>query len=169
MDYEEIICVDIFKWDSDKKYDVIFSYGVVEHFEYPEKVITICREHLNKDGIIITLIPNLCGVMGAWSRRFVPDIYRMHKVISREELQRRHLESGFKDLKTDYAGTFSIGVIPWIRSNHFLFKAGSVQRKFNLFLIAAFNKVFSTMERLSGLSFSSRYFSPYIISIMRKA
>jgi 2-polyprenyl-3-methyl-5-hydroxy-6-metoxy-1,4-benzoquinol methylase len=169
IDHDEVLCQDLFDWHSDKKYDIIFSYGVIEHFENPQKVIRIFKEHLNTDGIIITLIPNLRGLMGTWSRCFVPDIYKIHKVISKEELIQFHLSNGFKDLKSDYAGTFSFTVIPWIRSNHFLFKENSIRRKVSLFIIAALNKVFSAIDRTLHLNLSSEYFSPYVISIMRKA
>lgn len=166
--YDEIICEDIFKWNSSKKYDVIFSYGVVEHFEEPRKLIKICHDHLNDNGIIITLVPNLCGLMGAWSKRFVPDIYEMHKVISCNELKQMHLANGFTDITTQYVGTLSLGVIPWIRSNHLLFRNNSFQRKMSLFSIAVLNKIISTFLKLTHLRLPSRYFSPYIISIMRK-
>lgn len=169
LKYDEILCLDLFDWKGDKKYDIIFSYGVIEHFEEPEVVIRIFREHLNNDGVIITLIPNLCGLMGALSKLFVPEIYKIHKVISLEELTELHLKNGFNDIKTNYAGMFLLSVIPWERSEHFLFKAGSLQRSLNLFLIKLFNKLITMIDRFLGLQVRSRYFSPYIISIMRKA
>lgn len=168
VDFDEMICEDIFKWNSPKKYDVIFSYGVIEHFEHPEKILKICHDHLNKDGIIITVVPNLAGLMGSWSKRFVPDIFAIHKIIKKDELKRLHLENGFSDLKTGYAGTMSIHVIPWIRSNHFLFRENSIQKKISMFAIKAFGKVFSTIDRGLKVNLPSRYLSPYVISIMRK-
>lgn len=169
IDYDEMICEDIFKWNSKKKYDIIFSYGVVEHFEHPEKIIRICHEHLNTNGIIITLVPNLAGLMGKWTKRFLPDIYAIHKVIVKDELRQLHLDNGFSNIKTDYAGTLSLNVIPWIRSNHFLFREGSIQRKLSLFLIAVFAKLFGIVDRALNLNLSSKTFSPYLISVMRKA
>jgi 2-polyprenyl-3-methyl-5-hydroxy-6-metoxy-1,4-benzoquinol methylase len=169
IDYDEVLCQDLFTWHSQKKYDIIFSYGVVEHFAEPEKVIGIFREHLNSDGIIITLVPNLNGLMGVLSRRFVPDIYNIHKVITREELRQFHLDLGFTDLKTDYAGTLSVSVIPWVRSKHALFAENSIRRSVALFAIKAFNSIFCAIDRTFRLNITSKYLSPYIISIMRKS
>ena len=168
IDFDEIICQDIFEWQGDKKYDVIFSYGVVEHFENPERILKICYDHLSPDGIIITLVPNLRGVMGKWSQKYVPEIFKIHKVISREELTSLHQQAGFQNIKTDYAGTFSIGVIPWIRSDHFLFKEKSLLRKISLLSISGISKVSSLINRAFGVNKPSEKWSPYLISIMRK-
>lgn len=167
--YDEIICEDIFKWKSDQKFDVIFTYGVVEHFEHPEDIIKICYDHLNQDGIIITLVPNILGLIGILSRIFVLDIYKMHKVISCETLSQIHLNAGFKEIKTNYVGTFSLAVIPWARSKWFLFKKGSIQRKMTMGIIWVFNNVISNFFKIIRLEIPTRFFSPYVISIMRKA
>lgn len=166
--YGEIHCQDLFHWQSDKKYDVIFSYGVVEHFDRPEAAIRIAADHLSPGGLLITLVPNLQGFMGFLGRRIVPEIYRMHKVISREALIRDHEACGLTKVKADYAGTFAIGVIPWSRSSSWLLRPTSPWRRFSLKGIAILDRVLTVVLKSLGREFPSRIASPYIIAIMRK-
>ncbi|HEY4154455.1 MAG TPA: methyltransferase domain-containing protein [Puia sp.] len=168
--YGEIICRDIFENNctDGKKYDVVFSYGVIEHFENPEDIIRIFSSFLNPGGLMITLVPNLNGSMGWLSRLFIPDIYKMHRVISRQQLQRYHESNALHNLKTNYAGTFTLAVLPLIRSTHWLLREGSTQRKIALSGFSVFDKLASRTFRLLKLNIPTRRFSPYIISIAAK-
>jgi 2-polyprenyl-3-methyl-5-hydroxy-6-metoxy-1,4-benzoquinol methylase len=168
ISYEAIICQDIFKWTEEKKYDVIFSYGVIEHFEHPEEILKICYDHLDSDGLIITVVPNLQGFMGLLSRLFVRDIYKMHKVITRENILQFHLRCGFKDVKTDYAGVLALGVIPWSKSKLFFFHENTLRRKILLKMITITDKILCFFFKTLRFDFTSSYWSPYVISIMKK-
>jgi 2-polyprenyl-3-methyl-5-hydroxy-6-metoxy-1,4-benzoquinol methylase len=167
--YGEIICRDIFEqdWTEGRKYDIIFSYGVVEHFDNPEEVIRIFSSILNPGGIIITLVPNLNGIMGRLSKYFVPDVYKMHKVINQTQLRDYHEKNELINLRTGYAGTFTMAVIPLIRSTRRILHEGSVFRNVTLFLLNSFDKLATKLFRLFRINIPSRCFSPYIISITR--
>lgn len=166
--YDQIICTDVFKWRSEKKFDIIFTYGVLEHFEKPQALIDICYKHLNDNGVIITLVPNLQGVMGVLFRFFAYDIYKMHIVISKDALKQVHIDAGFRDIKTDYVGTFSLGVIPWRLSNRWLLKKDSLRAWITLKLIGLAHWCIGTILKMLNCEISSKFFSPYIVSIMRK-
>jgi 2-polyprenyl-3-methyl-5-hydroxy-6-metoxy-1,4-benzoquinol methylase len=169
--YGEIICKDIFEPNctNGKRYDIVFSYGVIEHFHDPGKLVSIFSEFLNPGGIMISLVPNLNGLMGTLSRFFVKDIFEMHRVIDSNELQQYHQRSGLHNLKTSFAGTFTLSVLPLTKSRIWLYKAESRQRKIVLFLVAAIDKIANSFLKLTGIDIPSRYFSPYIISIAEKA
>lgn len=169
IDYDEMLCQDLFNWSSDKRYDIIFSYGVIEHFENPAEVIRIFHTHLNENGIIITLVPNLNGLMGYLSRKFVPEIFSMHKVIKLEELEQFHVQNGFRNIRTDYAGRIMLAAIPWVRSDHFLFREGTMWRRISLLFVRGVNAILSFLDRSLKLTMRSWKYSPYIISVMRKA
>jgi 2-polyprenyl-3-methyl-5-hydroxy-6-metoxy-1,4-benzoquinol methylase len=168
--YGDIICKDIFEENctGGKKYDVVFSYGVIEHFEDPKDIIRIFSSFLNPGGIMITLVPNLNGSMGWLSRHYIPDIYKMHRVISKQELRGYHEDNGLKNLKTNYAGTFTLAVLPLVRSRRWLFREGSLQRKIAIFSFATFDKLASGIFRTFKINIPTRRFSPYIISIAEK-
>jgi 2-polyprenyl-3-methyl-5-hydroxy-6-metoxy-1,4-benzoquinol methylase len=168
--YGEIICKDIFEENctDGKKYDIVFSYGVIEHFEKPEEIIAIFSSFLNTGGIMITLVPNLNGFMGLLSRWFIPDIYKMHRVINKEQLGGYHESNALKNLKTNYAGTFTFAVLPLVHSKHWLFREGSIQRKIAVFGFSSVDKLVSRIFRLFKIDIPTKRFSPYIISIAAK-
>jgi 2-polyprenyl-3-methyl-5-hydroxy-6-metoxy-1,4-benzoquinol methylase len=167
IEYGDIYCKDLFDKDctNGNSYDVIFSYGVIEHFEKPYDVIEKFKIFLNPGGIIITLVPNLNGFMGSMFRYFVRENYEIHKVITKEELKDYHERNQLSNLKTDYAGTFSLGVLPWIRSKRWLLKEHTFQGKTTLLFIKIIDKVITSIFRLLQLNKPTKTFSPYVISI----
>ena len=46
------------------KFDVVFSNGLVEHFEDTKKAVSACASFLKPGGMMVTLIPNLSGMLG---------------------------------------------------------------------------------------------------------
>jgi 2-polyprenyl-3-methyl-5-hydroxy-6-metoxy-1,4-benzoquinol methylase len=164
-----IICQDIFDPNCTRghAYDVIFSYGVIEHFEKPQDIVKIFKSFTNQNGTIITLVPNLNGLNGWLTRYFMKDVYDMHRVITREQLKQYHEGNSLENYNTNYAGTFSLGVIPWPTSNRGVLKQGFILRKFFLKAIFGFNLVFTSILKILP-ELPTRYFSPYIICIARK-
>ncbi len=164
---EGITCADVLKWTTGEKYGVIFSYGVIEHFSEPEKVVGICAGHLEEGGLLITLIPNLHGLPGFLSKTVAPETHQMHKIITPEELTAMHLAAGLENVKTGYAGIFSLALIPWSRSRFFLLKEGTLRARISLGLINRANSLVAGVLRLLPGPVS-KLFSPYIIAVFRK-
>jgi 2-polyprenyl-3-methyl-5-hydroxy-6-metoxy-1,4-benzoquinol methylase len=168
LKYDEIVCADIFEWGPGKKYDVIFSYGVIEHFDDPGKILGICREHLRENGLLITVVPNFNGLMGFLNEAAAPDIYRMHKVLTREQLVSLHEAAGLKNVRTDYAGIFSLAVVPWARSRRALLRPDGLPGKVAARVINYANLAFSLVLKHFDRP-TSKFMSPYIISVARNA
>jgi 2-polyprenyl-3-methyl-5-hydroxy-6-metoxy-1,4-benzoquinol methylase len=170
INYGEIICKDIFESNctNGKKYDIVFSYGVIEHFENAEEVVRLFSTFLNPGGLIVTLVPNLKGAMGALSRYFVKDIYDMHIVIDVNKLKSMHKTDKLELLKCNYAGTFTFSVLPLIRSKKWLFKEDSIQRKISTFSIDIADKLITKLFTLININLPSEYFSPYVICVAKK-
>lgn len=168
LKYDTIMCEDIFQMELAKKYDIIFSYGVIEHFEMPEDVVRILVSLLNENGIVITVVPNLNGVVGLLSKIFTKNIYQMHKIISKNDLINYHEHNALNNLKTEYVGNLTLSVIPWIKSNNFIFKENSFQRRVSLKFVVLLDRMLSSIYRKVSLQLNSKYLSPYIISISKK-
>lgn len=169
--YGNIFCKDLFDPDctNGEKYDIIFTYGVIEHFEDPEKVIKTLVNLLNPEGIIISLVPNINGLIGFLSKIFVNDIFKMHKIIDKKNLKLYHTHNNLVDIKTNYAGIFTLGVIPWIRSKTWFFKEDSIQRKLSLKLIGLIDSSLSRIFKIIPYQFAtSKALSPYVISIAKR-
>ncbi|HOK75614.1 MAG TPA: class I SAM-dependent methyltransferase [Bacteroidales bacterium] len=164
IDYGEIICSDIFRWKDHKKYDIVISLGLIEHFENPGEVLKIAGEHLNPSGMIITVIPNLMGLNGKITRFFMPDVYNIHKKISASELRNLHEERGFRTLNCGYTGMFYPMIIPWqVKKDGFFFREGSRMRKITLKTLEMKNALITKMLRLMRIRPSSAFLSPFII------
>jgi 2-polyprenyl-3-methyl-5-hydroxy-6-metoxy-1,4-benzoquinol methylase len=168
--YDTIICKDIFEPDCTlgKKYDVIFSYGVIEHFENPGSLIQIFAGFLNPGGLVISLVPNLNGLMGTLSRYFVRDILEMHRVMDANELRAFHEINGLTTRKSGYAGTFTLSVLPLVKSKRWVYKPGSIQRKIMSFILETIDKLACNFFKLTRIDVPTRYFSPYIICVAQK-
>jgi SAM-dependent methyltransferase len=55
------ILEDTFK---NKKFDIAFSFGLIEHFDKPEIALKKHIDLLKKDGMILCFVPNLSGLQG---------------------------------------------------------------------------------------------------------
>lgn len=166
INFDEIICEDVFKWDSGTRYDIIISFGVIEHFENPGHILKIIRQHLNENGLIITIVPNLLGISGKLTKIFLPDVYKIHKKISENYLKELHQAAGYECLKNDYTGFFYPMIIPWsVKTTGFFFKKGSSRRKVILKLLELANAVITKILLATKIHFSSRYLSPFVIYV----
>jgi SAM-dependent methyltransferase len=60
-----IICGDLFNSPlKSKKFDIVCSFGFIEHFHNPKKALEIHADFLKPGGLLICLIPNLYGIPG---------------------------------------------------------------------------------------------------------
>lgn len=166
--FDKIVCEDIFNWKTEDTYDIIISFGVIEHFEYPEKILDICRKHLNQGGLIITVVPNLNGLPGKIVKFFLPDVYKMHQVIDLKHLISMHHNVGFEKIKSKYAGLIYPLVFPWSsKKNGLFFREHSFTRRLTLFFIDLLNLITTKILRVLRLNPSSEKLSPFIIYIGR--
>jgi SAM-dependent methyltransferase len=74
----------------DREFDVVTSFGFVEHFRHPDRVIVRMSKYLRKGGLFVTGIPNLKGIFGEALRHFRRDLYQIHNPMDLEELKREH-------------------------------------------------------------------------------
>ncbi len=61
-------------------FDLVTSYGFIEHFENPREVLAKQMELLRPGGVLVVTVPNLNDgtVYGRLVRRFNPAVYAMH-------------------------------------------------------------------------------------------
>jgi 2-polyprenyl-3-methyl-5-hydroxy-6-metoxy-1,4-benzoquinol methylase len=84
------------------QYDVVVSFGVVEHFSDTRSAIEACAAFLKPGGLIITLIPNMKGLHGWLYRIFDKKIFDIHVPLSSRDLVRAHIEAGLKVFLSEY-------------------------------------------------------------------
>lgn len=113
-----LINADIFQYDCDhlsETQDILVSFGFLEHFKEPAKILEKWIQVLKPGGLVISIIPNLFSFNAAIFKRFDPDFWDMHIAYSPESLEAFHTSIGLTPLKTaDYTGKYNIHMlIPW--------------------------------------------------------
>jgi SAM-dependent methyltransferase len=100
----DIIEGDIFSPPEDLKnrFDVVFTNGVVEHFEDTADCLKHCAAFAKPGGKIVTFIPNLKGVIGAAQKRLDKEIYDVHVPQDVGDLENAHKQAGLKVIDADY-------------------------------------------------------------------
>ena len=97
---------DFFSYTSDRKYDVVFSSGFIEHFQDTWGVIARHVELLSENGHLLVLIPNFLGLNGKLQRWFDKENLDAHNLSSMEIPRLREIMQtfGLRDVEVDYLG-----------------------------------------------------------------
>lgn len=139
-----------------EQFDVVVSFGLVEHFENTSQVIAACSRYLRPGGQMITLVPTMRGLYGLAYRLLRPDVYRKHIPHSRETLVRAHADAGLNITYSSYVlglpGLLTAPASPSFPSR----------------LAFAISRLYWRMER-SGFGVPpNRFTSPYALCIATK-
>lgn len=64
------------------RFDLVASYGFIEHFDHPETVVAKHLELLRPGGVLVVTVPHMNEgtVYGRLVRRFNPEVYAMHNI-----------------------------------------------------------------------------------------
>ena len=104
---------DLFSPPADFKgsFDVVFSIGLVEHFDDTAHVLTHLATLLKPGGQLVTLVPNMYGFTGGLQRLVDRQVYDLHVALSPEQLSHAHIRSGLNVKTSVYLGTLNLGVV----------------------------------------------------------
>lgn len=93
------------------RFDLIFSFGVVEHFDRPEEPLRICSTFLGDGGRIITIIPNTVGLLFAVQKYLDRKVFNLHLPITKKDLESFHHRAGFETILCQHIGSFHPGIL----------------------------------------------------------
>lgn len=103
-----IRCVDsdFFTFSSEKKYDVVFSSGFIEHFQDTRDVIARHVDLLSEKGQLLIIIPNFLGLNGEIQRRYDKENLDAHNLQSMKISYLKKIMQTFDlyDVSVDYLG-----------------------------------------------------------------
>ncbi|MBK0382253.1 class I SAM-dependent methyltransferase [Pedobacter sp. SD-b] len=105
----EIIEADLFTYQPKEKYDLVSSFGLIEHFENTKDIIEKHLMFLNNNGTLFITLPNFKGVNGWVQKKFDKYNYDKHNIncMDLNLLKSVAEELGLKEVKTYYTGGFS--------------------------------------------------------------
>ena len=94
----EVICGNLFEPPQQllEQFDLVYSMGVLEHFDNTQKAVAALLPYLKPGGIVVTEIPNMKGLVGAVQKFWGREVFDKHVPLSKEDLQKAHEQAGFK-------------------------------------------------------------------------
>lgn len=109
----EVICSDF--WSPMESmletFDVVVSFGVAEHFEDTSACIKAFSRFLKPNGIMVTIIPNMIGLIGLMQKLLNRPVFDRHMLLSREMLWKAHEVSGLEVLGCSYFVLCYFGIL----------------------------------------------------------
>lgn len=159
-----VFCEDLFDPSVELvgQYDYVVSFGVVEHFENTGNCLDACSKLLKPGGILITLIPNMPGIVG-WLQKYIDkSVYDVHIPLTKENLSDAHAQTGLELLNCDYFMQINLSVVnsASFSPNRF---GGYLRR-----ILSGISKTFWFLEKRGIRLPVNRFMSPYIISTAQK-
>lgn len=94
------------------QYDVVFSGGVIEHFDDPKSTLQRFSRLVRPGGILITDVPNLWGLNGLYRLILKAETFHTHRVIRLTELRQWHRELGLRELLGACYGSVCLSRVP---------------------------------------------------------
>ena len=92
-------------------FDLVFSNGVVEHFDDTGAVLRQMAAYLKPGGLMITLVPNLAGWLGGLQKLVSPEVMAIHRPLTREELAEAHAAAGLNPHICNYLAFLHFSVV----------------------------------------------------------
>lgn len=90
--------------------DCVLSYGLVEHFEDTASCVQALRAFVRPGGRILTIVPNMRGLVGLLQRLCAPAVYAVHVPLSVEQLVAAHRD-GLEVTESGYLLPAGFGVV----------------------------------------------------------
>src|SRR5215203_5685584 len=108
-----VVCADFFSppdWMRGS-FDVVVSFGVVEHFNDAAAALSALADFLAAGGTMITIIPNVRGSIGLIQKLFNPVVLDLHVPLGPRELADAHRRAGLANARSGYFVSTNFGVV----------------------------------------------------------
>lgn len=105
-----VIEADLFDYQPNKLYDMVLSFGLIEHFADTKAIIETHLRFLKPGGVLFITLPNFKSVNGWVQRNFDRDNYDKHNINSMDpQLLAGHCKAlGLTEVEAYYHGKFSV-------------------------------------------------------------
>lgn len=142
-------------------FDVVYSIGLVEHFVDLAQVLAAMRHFLAPGGVILTLIPNMRGLIGKLTRRYNSAVYDIHNPHDLRSFLDGHARAGLEVIRSAYLCSTNFGVLSSC------FDTSEAKGWRSYVLLSRLSKFLWLVEsKLTELP-KSAFFSPYMYAVSR--
>lgn len=148
---------DVFTLQVDQQFDLVFSNGLIEHFEKTEEILQAHIKFIASNGVLFVSLPNFRGINGWFQRNFDKENYSKHYIQSMDldYLSVLCKNLNLKNVEVQYYGTFMI----WLEN----YETQNLLSKTFFLLVKYFFKIALKIIPLKG-----RFFSPFIVLTAQK-
>lgn len=159
-----VFCADFFDPPAELKesFDYVVSFGVVEHFTDAARCISALADFLRPGGKLITVVPNMLGLVGTLQRFFDSEIYATHVAHTPATLEASHIAAGLAVDSSNY----------FLATNFYVVNPGRKASCYKLFAYRVLGRVSMAawqLDRWFGELPGTRSFSPYILCTATKS
>jgi 2-polyprenyl-3-methyl-5-hydroxy-6-metoxy-1,4-benzoquinol methylase len=165
----EVICCDLFSPPKNMVggFDVVMSFGLIEHFEDTASVLRAASAFLKPEGMLISNIPNMIGLIGSLQKILNKPVYDVHKLLDADMLRMMHERAGLEVIDCDYflASHFGVCALDGIPLNTYR----GFSKKVLVGLLARISMAIAMMEERVGKFPATRFASPYVNCVARKS
>ncbi len=104
----EILAGDFFTLPPEPVYDVVMSYGFIEHFDNPDEVVARHLGWLKPGGVLVLAVPNFCGVYTPLQAALDKEILQKHNlaIMNLEYFRQMAARQSVALLDVGYIGSF---------------------------------------------------------------
>lgn len=144
------------------RYRAVFSLGLVEHFTPTTSIVGALAAFLQPGGWLITVVPNMHGIVGALQKLVDPVVYRLHVPLSPAELAAAHRSCGLSVVSSQHIMTANFGVV------NFSGRGSRVAPGIGLRLTSWTSKLIWSLERAGVPEIPNGWTSPYVAVLAQR-
>jgi len=145
------------------RYRAVFSLGLAEHFTPTTSVISALTAFLQPSGWLITVVPNMHGIVGMLQKLVDPGVYRVHVPLSPAELAEAHRSCALSVFSAQHVMTANFSVV------NFSGLGSRVAPGFGLRLASWTSKLVWMLERAGLPEIPNGWTSPYVVVVAQRA
>lgn len=163
-----IICQDFFSFIENKVelFDIIISFGFIEHFDDPSLVLQDMLGILRTGGAIFVNIPNMAGIYGPMQKAIDVDVYNGHVLLSDSDMTKFAFKAGYKSVVAGHiGGMLYLSVLNLQTSKT---KYGHIFMSGISRLIRLNDIILGHVLRVFGLNINNQFSSPYVYMVAKK-
>lgn len=151
-------------WSS--HFDVVMSWGLIEHFEDTSAAIRAVAHFAKPGGLVITIVPNMVGSVGLLQKLLNRPVFDLHRQLSAAGLRRAAEAAGLEILDNRWFGVSNY----WVANLNGLDPStvGFWVKRQLLRAACAVSVGLWAVERRLGPLPAVGAFAPYVVSISRR-
>jgi len=109
-----LICGDFFEFSTPPRehFDVVISFGFIEHFPDPSVILQRMHGMLRPGGVNVAIVPNFTTIFGWLQRAINRRVYEGHVIMGPNDLCDYARRAGYSSIQTGYTGgAWYLGVL----------------------------------------------------------